>query len=166
MSALTDSQVVQVEQIRWFVAIALKGELPESARFFQVQPGTSHIHWLVGHIAYAIDRVSMSGFGLRPSLPERPVFSYGAKPEPDPAKYPAWEVLVRELDETLNRLRDTVAGQDDTALAAPLPAEHPFAKRLTARSMIVPFAGLHTSYHLGQISLLRRAQGLASGMPM
>jgi hypothetical protein len=79
MSALVDSQIVQVEQIRWFVSIALKGDIPEGARFFQTQPGTAHIHWLVGHIAYAIDRISMPGFGLLPLLPERPVFSYGAK---------------------------------------------------------------------------------------
>lgn len=164
MSALVAAQVAQIEQIRWFVSIALRGDLPEAARFYQLAPGTAHIHWLVGHVAYAIDRIAMPALGHGPVLPERPAFSYGAKPEPEPAQYPAWDVLVRELDEAITRLSSVVAAMDERRLAEPLPADHPFAKRLTAKSMVVPFAGAHTNYHMGQIGLLRRAQGLPSGM--
>ena len=48
--------------------------------------------------------------------------------------------------------------------ARPLPETHRFAKMIPTRGGVVSFTAMHTGYHLGQVSTLRRAQGLPSGM--
>ena len=166
MDPLQSTLLGTIDQIKFFADRALSGELSESARFFQVAPGTAHIQWLVGHVAFAIDRVVMSAFEVKPALPDsyQPVFGWSVKPTDDHTAYPSWAEVTEALSGSLARFRDHVAGLPVSEFGRPLPEAHPFAKMIPSRSNVVSFAAMHTGYHLGQVSILRRAQGLPSGM--
>lgn len=168
MNPVVDSQLVALDQLKWFAGIVLKGDLDERARFYQVHPGTSHIHWLVGHVSFTLDRIALTGLQGRAGLPDAygPVFGFGVKPMPDPTAYPGWDQIVADLDGTMDRLRAHAAALTDADLDRPLPSESPFAKRFPSQRAMIPFACLHSAYHLGQVSTLRRAQGLPSGMAL
>jgi hypothetical protein len=166
MDPVVATALATVDQIEFFVGITLKGDLGEDARFYQVQPETAHITWLIGHIALAMDRIGMAGLMGATALPDslQPLFGTGIKPVPDPDAYPSWEETVGFLHQSLARLRARVSEMSRAELERPLPDGHPFAQRIATQGGLVTLLGLHTCYHLGQISLLRRAQGLPSGM--
>jgi hypothetical protein len=166
MDPLVSANIATLDHVKWFTETVLKGDLPESARFFQTTPDTAHIHWLVGHIAFALDRVTLTALEATPALPETlvPQVGWGSKPVADPAAYPHWDVYLGYLYDSLGRVRSRVAALTDSDLAQPLPDGHPFAKFMPTRGSMIPFSGYHSCYHLGQVTLLRRAQGLPSGM--
>jgi hypothetical protein len=163
---LQATQVGTVDQIKFFADRALKGELSDDARFYQVEPGTAHIQWLVGHMALAIDRIAMPALEAAPVLPDsyQPLFGFGTKPVADRVAYPSWPELTAALYDAIARLRDQVARMGPTDFSRPLPETHPFAKMIPNRGGVASFAAMHTGYHLGQVSILRRAQSLPSGM--
>ncbi|MFN0179528.1 MAG: DinB family protein [Gemmatimonadales bacterium] len=166
MSVLLDSYLTTIAQIKFFADRALKGDIPEAARRFQVHPGTATIHWLIGHAAFTIDRISLSALEGPAALPDahQALFGWSTKPDGTNAGFPAWEESVADLYGAIDRLRAHVASRSDADLLKPLSPEHPFAKMIASQGAIVPFTALHTGYHLGQVSTLRRAQGLPSGM--
>lgn len=168
MSALTDSFQATIAQIRFFADRCLAGcsEMTDAHRRFQVTPGTATMHWLVGHVGFAIDRVTFSALEVPPGLPDayQAIFGWGSKPDGTNAGYPGWDQCVGELYATLDRFKAEVAVRSDDDFAKPLPASHPFAKMFPNRAAVIPFTGMHSTYHLGQLSLLRRAQGLPSGI--
>jgi hypothetical protein len=168
MDPLTATHVGTVDQMKMFADRALKGELTDDARFFQVTPGSSHIHWLVGHVAVALDRLAMSAFERPAELPEgyQPIFGFNAKPSGDRAAYPAWSEVSEALTRAITRLRDHVASMPASEFGRPMPEGHPFARMIPQRGGMIGFSAMHACYHLGQVSTLRRAQGLPSGMSL
>ena len=166
MDPLVSASVATLDQVKWFTDSVLKGDLPESARFYQTTPGTAHIHWLVGHVGVALDRMTLTALEGTPALPESLVLQlgWGSKPVPDPSVYASWDDHLGYLYDSLARVRSLVATMTDADLAKPLPAGHPFAKMMPNQGAMIPFSGYHSCYHLGQVTLLRRAQGLPSGM--
>jgi hypothetical protein len=166
MDPLVSASLTTLDQLKWFTETVLKGDLPEPARFYQTVPGTAHIHWLVGHVAFALDRITLTALEGTPALPEtlQPQVGWGSKPVPDPGAYANWDAQLGYLYDSLGRVRSHVATLTDSDLAQPLPNGHPFAKFIPTRGNMIPFSGYHSCYHLGQVTLLRRAQGLPSGM--
>ncbi len=156
MDPLQTTLLGTVDQIQFFADRALKGDLSDDARFFQVEPGTAHIQWLVGHMALTIDRISMSALEVNPALPDSylPLFGFGTKPSPDRTAYPDWAELTGALYGAITRLREQVASMAPTEFARPLPDTHRFAKMIPSRGAVLPFTAMHTSYHLGQVSTL------------
>jgi hypothetical protein len=168
MDPVVAGHLETIDQMKFFAERTFKGDLPEEARFYQVTPGSAHIEWLAGHIALALDRVIMSAFEQPPALPEsyQPIFGWNTKPSGDRAGYPEWSEVKAALDGAIARLRSHVASLPAGEFARPMPDSHPFAKMIPRRGGIVGFAAMHTCYHLGQVSTLRRAQGLPSGIAM
>jgi hypothetical protein len=166
MDPLQATHLGTIDQIKFYADRTLKGELSNDARFYQVTPGSAHIQWLVGHMGFAIDRVAMPAFGVAPAFPDgyQPIFGWSTKPTDDRAAYPSWAEVTEALYGAIARLRDHVAGVPVSEFGRPLPEAHPFAKMIPARGAVISFTAMHTSYHLGQVSTLRRAQGLPSGM--
>ncbi|MBM4186776.1 MAG: DinB family protein [Gemmatimonadetes bacterium] len=168
MSALTDSFLAATAQIKFFADRCLAGcnEFSEAQRRFQVAPGTATMHWLVGHTAFTIDRVAFSALEIAPGLPDsyQGLFGWGTKPDGTNAGFPSWDQNVADLNTAIDRFAGEIGKRTDADFALPLPAAHPFAKMFPNRGAVVPFTAMHTTYHLGQLSLLRRAQGLPSGI--
>ena len=166
MDPILSSALATIDYIQFFVEPTLRGDIPDEARCYQTQPETAHITWLVGHVAFAMDRIGMPALQGATGLPDslQTPFGRGAKPAAEPDLYPTWEETTGYLTQAIERLRARVKEMTPAELGRPLPTGHPFEKMVTTQAGMVAFIGLHTCYHLGQVSLLRRAQGLPSGI--
>lgn len=152
-------------QLRQFFKVSLSGELNARARVFQAGKSFSHIHWLVGHMAWVMDGVAGSTFG-RPvamAVETGQQFGMGATPDPQAEGYPALEDLMREFDAAVVQTIDALETMTDEDLDRPLPEDSPAKDRFPTLGALLHGMVFHTAYHLGQIALLRRAQGLPSG---
>ncbi len=125
----------------------LRGEVPE---------GMPHSAWqLVEHIRltlWDILEFSRDAHYKSPPWPE----GYWPK-EPAPPDAPAWEHSVKAIKENNKQLRALIEDPKHD-LFAPLP--HGSGQTLLREVLL---AADHTSYHLGQLILVRRALGAWKG---
>lgn len=127
------------------------------------QPGDvpNHPLWIVGHLAF----VSYAGAGLLDPSVAKPagwsdLFGRGSTPSPNASSYPSLAEMISHYDashETFGRaLRDidpAVYEQD---------APEPFKNRFDTMGGVINFmTGPHEMFHLGQLSMWRRAKGFA-----
>ena len=165
MNAVVRSQIMAVEQVRAVFRMVTKAPVTEEQTLYQTAPGTSHMRFLAGHMALALDAITVPALGGAPGLPAKyaELFSFGLKPGPT-GGYPAWSQLLQDVESTMDRLAAVLGQKTDAELDAPTPASSPLAKMVPRLVGLVPFACFHTSYHMGQMALLRRAQGLPSAV--
>lgn len=144
---------------------SLDGDLSEAHWSHQALPCRSNIYWLVGHIATSLDNNFMKPVGGQPQLPEsyRTIFGQGTQPSGAIADYPPVAELTAAADGAFDRFIARVETLSDEDLAKPIPEKNPVMPNATIGDMIA-LACIHTGYHTGQISMLRRAQGLATGI--
>jgi hypothetical protein len=169
-SAATDTGRLQAHieaysMLRQMFKAALSGEIDASARAFQAGESRSTIHWLVGHVTWAMDRVGRGPFGLKPELPAEydSLFGMGTTPDPQAAGYPPLEKLMREFDASVEGLAEKIATLNDGDLDRPMPEDSPAKVRFPTLGALLHGTYFHTAYHLGQVSMLRCAKGLPSG---
>lgn len=145
---------------------ALQG-LPEPKHLiFSIAPSRSHILWLTGHIACAMDWMSAGAMGTPFEVPQRfaPLFSFGSQPIPDASAYPGLGELMGMLNRAIEATVARTMTLRDEDLTRELPEGFPVAKFFPTIGDLLAGAACHTTYHAGQIALLRRAQGLPSGL--
>ncbi len=169
-STVTDTGRLQAHieaysMLRQMFKAALTGEIDATARNFQTGKSRSTIHWLVGHLTWSMDRVGRGPFGLPPELPAEydALFGMGATPDPKAEGYPALEKLMREFDACVEGLAENIATLRDEDLERPLPDNSPANVRFPTLGALLHGMVFHAGYHLGQVSMLRCAQGLPSG---
>jgi uncharacterized damage-inducible protein DinB len=146
--------------------LKLVADLSDEQLVKQPASKVNHPAWVLGHLIvvdYAFLTVLHGG---RPQVPawvdDALRATYGAKSEPvaDPAKYQKKEWYLERLaiahEQVLAKLR--------SLSPADLDAPHPDParrERFPTLGHVVPFYGIwHESYHAGQLSTWRRAQGL------
>lgn len=151
--------------LRQYFKVSLSGELDAAARVFQAGESFSHIHWLVGHMAWVMDGVAGGVFGRKIAMAVETgeQFGMGARPDPEAEGYPPLEDLMREFDAALAQTVDVLETMNDEDLDRPLPEDSPAKDRFPTLGALLHGMFFHTAYHLGQVALLRRAQGLPSG---
>ncbi|MEO1496033.1 MAG: DinB family protein [Planctomycetota bacterium] len=122
----------------------------------QPVPGMNPPAWIVGHMAYALDRHATL-VGLEPKLARwKDLFAKGSSPGGSP--YPHKDNLVSAWREAIDRLIAGVEAAPDETLAGPneyLPTE----KLPTVGDFLTYSMAGHTATHLGQLSAWRRAAG-------
>jgi hypothetical protein len=127
-------------------------------------PGVpNHPAWTVGHLVYSAEAIG-GELGLAPWLPTSWValFRTGSIPQPLAAAYPSRSELLNALADAQARITQALTSLTSEALATPLPDVRYRSVFPTVGHAIVHILSGHTSYHLGQISLWRRAAGLPS----
>lgn len=145
---------------------ALGGSYEPQQLVFTIPPSASHILWLTGHIAWTIDRMTAAAIGAPFVLPDSygPRFSIGSKPVADAAAYPALaellDALSRATDAAVARIHNLAVSDLDRLL----PKDLPPARIFPTLGALLTGGAYHTAYHTGQITMLRRAQGLPSGL--
>ena len=146
----------------------LSDDLQDQHLTHQVLPSRSHIIWNVGHIAWAFDRVVRPALGLDPVMPESYVemFAMGSQPVADRAKYPALDELRQAVGTAVDSFLSRLDSLTDSDLAKPLPDSSPIRELFPTLGAFLGATVFHTGYHAGQIALLRRVQGLPSGLGM
>lgn len=145
---------------------ALRGLEDPAHLIFSIAPSRTHILWLTGHIACALDWMSAGAMGAPVEVPQRfaPLFSIGSQPVPDASHYPPLGELMLLLNRAIEATIARTLALRDEELERPLPEEMPVAKFFPTVGDLLAGAAAHTTYHAGQIALLRRAQGLPSGL--
>ncbi len=128
---------------------------------FEHQPveGANSIAWIVGHLTLT-DRRTLIGLGATdlPALPAGFEERFSATRTKAGAQrgYGDPRELVALFDAHRDRLIATVLAADDAKLREPPGFQNPvFADRGEGAL----FMGLHTSMHLGQITIIRRSLG-------
>lgn len=142
------------------VTLALLADVPFDRWCLQPIPGANHAMWIAGHLA-AIDDFFLVQVGGRTSaLPAgwNELFATGSKPIADLDIYPAPGVVLQELADRRADLQSWFRSLTETELQAPLPAGMRFAANLAE---LMPSVAWHEAWHGGQLSLVRKALGLA-----
>lgn len=164
-SIITQHEARALRSLTPMVLGALQGVSPEQL-VFTVPGFRSHMLWSAGHIAWSIDVALGAAIGCKPGL--APVysekFSFGSNPSSKLADFPAIDVLCADLAECTDRVATFLGASDDALLGQPLPGWHPLAKVFPNLGALVGMTSFHTGYHLGQIGLLRRVQGLSAAL--
>ena len=124
---------------------------------FGKQPvaGMNSPAWILGHLAYALDRHATFAGGEQTLGAWQELFGKGS---PAAANYPPKDEIVAAWHGAVERMIATVESADDAALTAPNPGPLPDAFPTVADFLAFSMA-VHTSTHLGQLSAWRRADG-------
>lgn len=121
-----------------------------------------HVIWLMGHMA-TTDEYFLKTLGGIESLTLsdewHTIFGGGSKPVADPSKYPSADELRRAMSEQHEKLVGWFASRSPEELAAPMPEK--WRKYAPTLADFAFFLAWHEGYHGGQLSVLRKAFGLA-----
>src|SRR5262245_3525130 len=127
------------------------------------QPGgvVNHPAWVIGHLTFACQLLG-GAIGLRRWLPDhwQQCFAPGCTPVSDPNFYPAKGELLAGLSDAQVRITERISQLSEAELDAPFPVESYLDVFPTVRHSLTQVLVGHTAYHVGQIALWRRAQGL------
>lgn len=141
----------------------LVADIPDDQMSDQPPGLVNHPAWSIGHLCAAA-QFGVSLLGGEPSIPAgwAELFGRGSKPVSDPSKYPDKAALLAEFERCHKQLTEVVAAADEAKLAQETPDPN-FRQVAPTLSDVVVFVLIHhTAMHLGQISMWRRAKGLAS----
>jgi len=142
------------------VTLAMLEDVPFDRWCLQPVADANHAMWITGHLA-AIDDFFLVNVGGRTSaLPAgwTALFATGSKPVADLDAYPAPEVLMQQLAARREDLKSWFRSLGEEELLSPLPAGMRFAANLAE---LMPSVAWHEAWHGGQLSLVRKALGLA-----
>jgi len=158
---LVRSHIALMLRVREMVLRTLGADLEPRHLIYQIGGEGSHIAWLAGHMATSCDRLVNVFTFEKPSLDPKLLETYGmgTKPVADLAKYHSLDELKGFMATSLEAAIKNLEGVDDDFLLR--PHHNPeIAKRFPAYNDSVRFVPPHDAYHGGQISMLRRVQGL------
>lgn len=140
----------------------LVNDIPDDQMCDQPSGLENHPTWSIGHLSAGC-QFCIGLLGGEPSLAKgwAELFGRGSKPLADPSKYPTKAELLTELERSHQQVTELVAALDDAKLAEETP-DPDFRQVAPTLSDAVVFILInHTATHLGQISMWRRAKGLA-----
>lgn len=172
MSAPSNPEVRQIVQsirtARRLTVAAIGENLWSEHLTFQIAPDTSHILFLVGHLAWTSEEILTKRFSDRTLLPADwgTKFGMGVKPLPDAAQYPPFEEVMAQFHVTLEHALEAVVQQPDSILQKEFPEGSLQRGLFKTYGQLLLLTPIHEAYHAGQITMLRRAQGLPAGLGM
>lgn len=122
----------------------------------------NHATWLMGHLATTDDWfLKQMGAAESLELSEHwhTIFGGGSTPEADTSKYPNFEELKKAATAQRERLIGWYSQRTSSELAQPSPEK--WAKYAPTVADFAFFIAWHEGYHAGQLSVIRKALGLA-----
>ena len=156
-----------MNRIRLMTLRSLGPDLTTEHLFHQIDGKGSHILWLTAHCAISMDRlINQYVFGsLALSEQWRSTYGGGSTPNPNPAENLSLPEALDGLQKVLAVVTERLNGEDDSILDRALPADSPVIARFQFNSHLIGFAAAHEAYHAGQITMLRKIQGLPAQTP-
>lgn len=139
----------------------LIADIPAEKFAHQPVPGMNTPAWILGHLAYALDRHATFVGATQQLAGWQETFGKGSTLAEDAAAYPAKEEIVAAWNDAVDRMIAAVEGADDAKLAEPNPGPLPDALPTVADFLAFSMTS-HTATHLGQLSAWRRADGHAA----
>jgi hypothetical protein len=121
----------------------------------------NHPAWTIGHITAATHLLART-IGVTKWLPTEWVQNYrtGSIPVADASPYDAKHELLSKLSEAQSKITQAIEQMTDVQLDVPFPAESFRSVFPTIRHALTQVLIGHTAFHVGQISLWRKAMGL------
>lgn len=139
--------------------------IPDDRCCEQMAGAPNHKMWTMGHLAVSNAWFGSLLTGKMGDVPEtyNAKFGMGSTPSPDAAAYPSLDEVRGYYRSTFDAILAAAEGLDDTAIVAPCAAD-------TGGFASDKLDGLlktawHEGWHLGQMSMLRRAMGVSPLMP-
>jgi hypothetical protein len=122
---------------------------------------TNHPAWTIGHLAVVLEMIG-SVVGIPMSLPESWAkrFGRGSGAESELDLYEAKHDALKVLDENRALVIEAVSKLTDDQLNAPFPDPSYRDVFPTVRHALTQVLIGHTAFHVGQVSVWRRAMGL------
>lgn len=162
VSAAVQTRIDGLVAARAWTLMFMGKDLTREQMLFQPYPGASHILWLAGHNATTMDALVNAMIGGRPVLPPAAgeMFGMGSRPHSDGSKYPSAEELVGMLNSTRDRAVEVLTAMPEARLAEELDPGTGLGRMFGSIGRLLLLLPLHETYHAGQITSLRRAQGL------
>ena len=127
----------------------------------------NHPAWLIGHLAYSCQLLGgVIGVPEWLSADWAARFGTGSEPVADSGRCPTKDDALAVLRDAQSRITRAVEGLDDARLDQPFPDESYRDVFPTVRHALTQVLVGHTAFHVGQLSVWRRAMGLpAMGRP-
>jgi hypothetical protein len=122
----------------------------------------NHPAWVIGHLTNGCELLA-GVIGVPRWLPEdwASRFGQGSLPVADRMRYPKKEELLARLGDAQDRITRAIKGLSDDQLDAPFPIEKYRRVFPTIRHALTQILVGHTGYHVGEITVWRRAMGMA-----
>ncbi len=132
-------------------------DLTEEETLTRESDGPPHIRWLVGHLVQSVGGMARwLGAGNERNPEYVKLFERGSQLSDDPSVYPPFAQLRTELFDLLDQAKAAAEKLSDDQLDAELPPEAGFKATLMNAAC---FLCMHTFYHTGQITRIRRTLG-------
>ncbi|WP_017812221.1 DinB family protein [Paenibacillus shenyangensis] len=127
--------------------------LPEQHRTTVPQGFNNNLHWQIGHIVTVTDGIVYGFAGKEPKLPKAysEFFGPGTKPAEWNGEPPAWDEIIKVLNEQPEQLREVFADQLDT----PVGKADNFAGAKVINDLLELNLS-HESSHSGMINAMSR----------
>lgn len=121
----------------------------------------NHPAWTIGHLVFACEMLG-GVVGVEPWLPAHWATRYGpgSVPSPDAKQNDSKEDLLNQLGEGQSRLTSALLRLNETRLDQPFPDPAYLDIFPTVGHALVQVLVGHTSFHIGQVSIWRKAMAL------
>jgi len=142
------------------VSMRLFETLDESQWYTNPCKGGHHAAWIAGHLASTESWFRAELSGAEPITPESWGKLFGMKSESveDRSLYPSKAELIAALSDTREALVAWLGGLGDDELLEPITGDA--AGFASNRAMLMGSLTFHEAFHVGQLSVARRAQGI------
>jgi hypothetical protein len=136
-------------------------DIPNANMVAQPNGIMNHPAWVIGHLAYASGLLG-STLGLSQWLPDdwSKRYATGTVPVADVSMYEPKNKALQILSDSQSRITQVVDQLNDSQLDRPFPDESYHYVFPTMRHALTQILVGHTSYHIGQLPIWRRAMGL------
>jgi len=123
----------------------------------------NHPLWVIGHLTFACELLG-GAIGLPTWLPDGWAQRYGTGSEPreDPTAYETKDAALANLDDAQSRLTSAVRKLSEAQLDEPFPDPAVRDVFPTIRHALTQVLVGHAAFHIGQVSVWRRAMRLPS----
>ena len=136
-------------------------DLPPDDIVCQPAGVANHPAWTIGHLVFISQAIGEVA-GLKPWLDEGWInaFGPGSRPTEEADAYPSKRDLFSALADAETRLKAAFCELGESALDEPFPDADYLEVFPTVRHALSQVLVGHTSFHVGQIAVWRRAMGL------
>lgn len=149
-----------LDRARWMTR-KLTDDLTEDQCYARPCDGGNHAAWVLGHAASTDDFFLNAMGGQASKLPEGwgVLFGMNSEVSDDRSRYPSIEELRSVMTERREALKSWLGSLSEAELLEPVEGD--LAKFAATRAELPASLGFHEGFHAGQISMARRAAGMA-----
>lgn len=155
MQPILHSYAYSLDFIREQVA-----DVPDELLTAQLDGIANHPEWTIGHLVFIAQAIG-EVIGIEPWLSDEWASQFGPGSTPKLSSAVSRTALLSALEHAQTRLSDAVAALTDEQLDAAFPDPAYSDLFPTVRHALAQVLVGHTAFHVGQISIWRRALNLA-----